>query len=128
MISFYDWAPTTSGGPQRQEDDLAAQESCETQQAICQKIQDAVDISDVFNKVAIHAGKAMDDSSPCFDHVLASPRPNAEPFVPFKEASPKTLVYAAHRIARYCRLRRQDIGPTRRARRFLALLESLQCK
>ncbi|CAJ1432756.1 unnamed protein product [Effrenium voratum] len=100
MISFYDWAPTTSGGPQRQEDDLAAQESCETQQAICQKIQDAVDISDVFNKVAIHAGKA----------------------------SPKTLVYAAHRIARYCRLRRQDIGPTRRARRFLALLESLQCK
>ena len=45
MISFYDWAPTTSGGPQRQEDDLAAQESCETQQAICQKIQEGVRVS-----------------------------------------------------------------------------------
>lgn len=102
MISFYDWAPTQQSGQagefHRSVEFPEAQRDEELQKAICQKIQDAVDISDVFNKVAIHAGKT----------------------------SPKTLVYAVHRIARYCRLRRQDIGPTRRAARFLLLLESLQ--
>ncbi|CAK9093847.1 unnamed protein product [Durusdinium trenchii] len=102
MISFYDWAPAQQthqgNGHNPVVEDPVAQNDTELQKAICQKIQDAVDISDVFNKVAIHAGKA----------------------------SPKTLVYAVHRIARYCRLRRQDIGPTRRAARFLSLLENLQ--
>lgn len=77
--------------------DKAAQQDLDVQALICERIQHAVDISDVFNKVAIHAGKA----------------------------SPKTLVFAAHRVARYCRLRKQDIGTTRRSARWVALLTEI---
>ncbi|CAE8724980.1 unnamed protein product [Polarella glacialis] len=96
MISFYDWGNAAQQGASNGSgaiQDPAAQQDVELQAKICQKIQDAVDISDVFNKVAIHAGKT----------------------------SPKTLVFAAHRIARYCRLRRQDCGTTRKAARWSSL-------
>lgn len=113
MISFYDWVPSQldgsghadAGGRAQSSHaavppsyDEAAQRDPAVQAKICEKIQHAVDISDVFNKVAIHRAAA----------------------------SAKTLVFAVHRIARYCRLRRQDTGPTRRAARWTALLAELQ--
>lgn len=102
MISFYDWVGpdqengsggSTTGKPAVVQD-YAAQKDPQIQAAICKKIQDAVDISDVFNKVAIYSGRS----------------------------SGKTLAFAVHRIARYCRLRKQDCGNTRRAARWLSLL------
>ena len=59
MISFYDWAPAQQGrgGPEVQEDSVAQQDQ-ELQQSICKKIQDAVDISDVFNKAQTWLVKA----------------------------------------------------------------------
>lgn len=102
MISFYDWVgPDQEGGQgsstkerAKVVQDYASQKDPQIQATICKKIQDAVDISDVFNKIAIHSGRS----------------------------SGKTLAFAVHRIARYCRLRKQDSGSTRRAPRWAALL------
>ena len=55
-------------------------------------------------------------STPCGEPLLT----NTLGLEPLKSDMPR------HRIARYCRLRRQDIGPTRRAARFLSLLDKLQ--
>eukprot|EP00929_Paragymnodinium_shiwhaense_P105676 TRINITY_DN70732_c0_g1_i1.p1 TRINITY_DN70732_c0_g1~~TRINITY_DN70732_c0_g1_i1.p1 ORF type:complete len:767 (-),score=88.77 TRINITY_DN70732_c0_g1_i1:8-2308(-) len=107
MISFYDWAPSSgndgtngysAGRRPATEEDERAKADTEFQAKLCQKIQDAVDISDVFNKVAIHTN----------------------------QIAPKTLAFAVHRIARYCRLRRQDTGPTKRAARWASLLRQVQ--
>eukprot|EP00927_Polykrikos_kofoidii_P041086 TRINITY_DN35011_c0_g1_i1.p1 TRINITY_DN35011_c0_g1~~TRINITY_DN35011_c0_g1_i1.p1 ORF type:complete len:821 (+),score=106.74 TRINITY_DN35011_c0_g1_i1:69-2531(+) len=113
MISFYDWAPAAldaSGVPQSAScraaansrasptaADVSARKDPEVQAQLCKRIQDAVDISDVFNKVAVHAARA----------------------------GPESLAYALHRIARYCRLRRQDTGPTKRAARWVSLLREV---
>eukprot|EP00928_Gymnodinium_smaydae_P002322 TRINITY_DN10828_c1_g2_i2.p1 TRINITY_DN10828_c1_g2~~TRINITY_DN10828_c1_g2_i2.p1 ORF type:complete len:761 (-),score=175.36 TRINITY_DN10828_c1_g2_i2:100-2382(-) len=111
MLSFYEFRVPDAyvpAGESRASDlaasrvvqDQAAQQDQELQSLITQQIRDAVDIPDVFNKVAIYAGKL----------------------------APLTLAQAVHRIARYCRQRRQNLGDIKRSPRWQALLLELSTR